>query len=334
MELYIGGLAQGKLHYVLSQKKYLKNPIICDGTTATEAELYNADIINHFHLFIQKQLQSAQNVDTLPSKLLLKNPYVTIICNEVGSGVVPMEKADRIYREKVGRICHELAKRSQKVVRIQCGLGTILKENKNTILCSFIRHGKTTGNLSKRYIGTTNEPLCTEGINALQKLKHQGAYPKTDLLYASPMLRCIETAKLLYPNKEPLLCEELRECDFGEFENKNYKELQGNANYQKWIDSNGTLAFPNGEAPSAFTLRCVNGFLSYINQAINNNDAISSSHPSGWITFIVHGGTIMSILSELSYPKGDYFSFQIDNGQGYLCEYHIDTQTLVILDSI
>lgn len=333
MELYIGGLAQGKLNYVLNHLKHMENPIICDGATATEAELYKANIINHFHLFIQKQLQASQNVDMLPHKLLLKNPYVTIICNEVGSGVVPMEKADRIYREKVGRICHELAKRSQKVVRIQCGLGTVLKDNKNTILCCFIRHGKTTGNLSKRYIGTTNEPLCPEGITALKELHAQDIYPKVDLLYASPMLRCIETAKLLYPSKAYKLCEVLRECDFGEFENKNYKELQGNANYQKWIDSNGTIPFPNGEDPNAFTQRCVKGFLSSINQAIDDYHT-SFSQPSGWTTFVVHGGTIMSVLSELSSPKGDYFSFQIDNGQGYLCEYHIATQTLTILDAI
>lgn len=28
----------------------------------------------------------------------------------------------------------------------------------------FIRHGKTAGNLERRYIGRTDEPLCDEGI--------------------------------------------------------------------------------------------------------------------------------------------------------------------------
>ena len=27
----------------------------------------------------------------------------------------------------------------------------------------FIRHGKTQGNLEKRYIGSTDEPLCAKG---------------------------------------------------------------------------------------------------------------------------------------------------------------------------
>lgn len=332
MELYIGGLAQGKLNYVLDQKQDI-SPIICDGATATEAELYTADIINHFHLFIQKRLQASQDVDHLPHTLLLKNPYVKIICNEVGSGVVPMEKSERIYREKVGRLCHTLAKYAQKVVRIQCGLGTMLKENRNTILCCFIRHGQTMGNLSKRYIGTTNEPLCSEGIAMLKERISQNIYPKAELLYVSPLIRCLETAKLIYPNTTAQCCEALRECDFGEFENKNYKELQGNANYQKWIDSNGTIPFPNGEDPNAFTKRCVDGFLSHIHKTLDYYKSNASS-PKAWTTFVVHGGTIMSILSELTSPKGDYFSFQIDNGQGYLCEYNFDTQVLTILDSI
>lgn len=48
------------------------------------------------------------------------------------------------------------------------------------------------------------------------------------------------------------IIEELSECDFGEFENKNYKELSGNQDYQRWIDSNGTLPFPGGESREAF----------------------------------------------------------------------------------
>ena len=83
-----------------------------------------------------------------------------------------------------------------------------------------IRHSKTAGNLKGRYIGTTDEPLCEEGIRLLEGK----TYPAAELVYVSPMKRCRETASLIYPTltqrEEPLL----RECDFGEFENKNYKE--------------------------------------------------------------------------------------------------------------
>ena len=33
----------------------------------------------------------------------------------------------------------------------------------------FIRHGLTEGNIQKKYIGKTDEPLCTEGIAELRE---------------------------------------------------------------------------------------------------------------------------------------------------------------------
>ena len=119
-----------------------------------------------------------------------------------------------------------------------------------------IRHGQTPGNKLQRYIGTTDEPLSTEGKEFLEKL----TYPMPEALYVSPLCRCVETAGILFPGKSFHIIEELSECDFGEFENKNYKELSGNQDYQRWIDSNGTLPFPGGESREAFKHRSLTGF--------------------------------------------------------------------------
>ena len=123
-----------------------------------------------------------------------------------------------------------------------------------------VRHGKTAGNLEGRYIGSrTDEPLCEEGIHALEEKVREGTYPPVDLVYASPMIRCRQTAKILWPkftdSSQIQYVQNLQECDFGAFENKNYQELSGNAEYQAWIDSNGTLPFPGGESHEAFRKR-------------------------------------------------------------------------------
>ena len=87
-----------------------------------------------------------------------------------------------------------------------------------------IRHAKTQGNIERRYIGCrTDEDLCAEGIAQLQT-QH---YPDADMVFASPMKRCIETAKLLYPDVPFDIIPDFRECDFGDFENRNYEELNG-----------------------------------------------------------------------------------------------------------
>lgn len=39
---------------------------------------------------------------------------------------------------------------------------------------------------------------------------------------------------------------------------------------------------------------------------------------------VVHGGTIMSILSRFAQPKGEYFKWQLENGGFYML--HIDKE--------
>lgn len=53
--------------------------------------------------------------------------YEAVICDEVGCGVVPLERADRERREAVGRLCCALAREAQAVYRLQCGLAMRLK---------------------------------------------------------------------------------------------------------------------------------------------------------------------------------------------------------------
>ena len=131
-----------------------------------------------------------------------------------------------------------------------------------------IRHSITKGNLEKRYIGAkTDEPLCKAGYELLKE-KH---YPKVEKVIASPMKRCIETAQLLFPDTQIQIEESLRECDFGEFENKNYQELKDNPKYQEWIDSMATLAFPGGESPQQFKDRCIAGFDKMVDTCIRRH---------------------------------------------------------------
>lgn len=166
------------------------------------------------------------------------------------------------------------------------------------MMINFIRHGYTQGNLEKRYIGITDEPLCDFGISDLKSK----TYPKCDVVYSSPMLRCIQTAKIIYPNQKIEIIQDFREINFGDFENKNYLELSNDNYYQNWINSNGNLPFPNGESKEDFSNRSYNAFKSIISKCDKNN-----------VSMIVHGGTVMAIMEYLN-PKSNYFDFQIKNG--------------------
>lgn len=201
----------------------------------------------------------------------------------------------------------------------------------------FIRHGATAGNLEKRYIGRTDEGLCTEGIESLKRL--HGLVPDikdnsipavcqgVEAVFTSPMKRCIETADILFPDKKRIIIDDFRECDFGDFEGYNYQELNGNADYQRWIDSNGQIAFPNGESPQDFRRRCINGFMQMLQMICGTCkmhdvalDKANGQNGIGAVATVVHGGTIMSILEK--YEKHhEYYRWQCGNGSGYAAVY-------------
>ncbi len=182
----------------------------------------------------------------------------------------------------------------------------------NQITLALIRHGETPSNALGRYLGRTEEDLSDTGKGKLLQNRQSGKYPKAGVVFSSPMKRCLQTAELLYGGTNPIVVEEWREMDFGRFEGKNYRELSGNAEYQAWIDSGGELPFPGGESRRNFLARCRRG----LGQAVKELERTESSLPAS-AAAVVHGGTIMALLS--AFCGGDYFDYQCQNGEGYLC---------------
>ena len=133
--------------------------------------------------------------------------------------------------------------------------------------------------------------------------------PEVEIVLASPLLRCRETAGLLYPRLDPVLIEGFRECDFGAFEGKNYRELTGDQDYQAWIDSGGILPFPGGESMASFTARTKEAFQRAVEDLMAGEIRRAA--------MIAHGGTLMAILSSCGIPKQEYYEWNCGNGCGY-----------------
>lgn len=173
----------------------------------------------------------------------------------------------------------------------------------------FVRHGATAGNLERRYIGSTDEPLCPLGVAQIQRL--QGENLTADYLFVSPMLRTRQTAELLFPDLMPQVVEDFRETDFGVFENKTASELSDDAEYQTWIDTMCQGAIPGGEQVSEFKSRCCNAFQACMEKLPEDCCA----------AFVVHGGVIMSILEEYAQPHRDFYDYHVSNGACVECWY-------------
>ena len=186
-------------------------------------------------------------------------------------------------------------------------------EDQVTLL--LLRHGETQANRERRYLGRTDEPLCASGIETLLSYQEQNRYPDIEYLFVSPMKRCQETAEILYQGLHPAVIPEWREMDFGRFEYKNYEDLKNDVEYQAWIDSGGEMDFPEGEGRKDFTLRCELGFRRMCETLRRITEETTEKAVS--VGVIVHGGTIMALLS--SYGGKSYFDCQRATGEGYLC---------------
>ena len=188
-----------------------------------------------------------------------------------------------------------------------------------------IRHGMTEGNRHQRYIGVTDEVLCPEGVELLNNF----SYPAVQAVFVSPLRRCRETAEILFPGQKVRIIDQLAECDFGEFENKNYKELSGDPRYQAWIDSNGMMVFPGGESKEECAARNIEGFQRAVTACIRENIEEAA--------MVVHGGTIMNIMEAYALPKKAFYEWHLGNGCGYLVEldpilWKKDRRTLKLLE--
>lgn len=184
-------------------------------------------------------------------------------------------------------------------------------ENKMKI--TFIRHGKTSGNLEKRYIGKTDELLCESGILQIKKNILGKKYPAAGIVFSSPMKRCLETCSLIYPQKKPVIIEDFREMDFGAFEGKNYGELKDNPEYQKWLESGGEIPFPGGEGRADFVRRTMRGFDKMTEEIARYCEKSGCVEKDVLVSVVVHGGTIMAVMSSLT--KKNFYDFQIANGE-------------------
>ena len=178
-----------------------------------------------------------------------------------------------------------------------------------TLKIHLIRHGATDANYDGRYIGCkTDLPLAPEGLNELRLLKDDIDYPEIERLYSSPMLRCRQTGAVLYPDFEPVTVEELKEYDFGSFENKTAAELESNPNFIPWT-SGRLSAPPGGEDNSGFIKRICVGFNKIVLDMIENGLTESA--------VIMHGGAIMMLLGVSAVPRHKPVEWTADNGRGY-----------------
>lgn len=174
---------------------------------------------------------------------------------------------------------------------------------------SILRHGITDANENGIYIGKTDLPLSENGREALREKYETHEYPKVQKVYTSPLERAVQSAEILFPDRELVVVDDLREMDFGVFENLSVDDLIELDSYKKWLKGGLDNPPPNGESLRNMMLRCY----SALNLMILDMMKEGITHAGA----VTHSGILMNMMSCFGLPKMKPMEFACDPGEGY-----------------
>ncbi|WP_297430766.1 histidine phosphatase family protein, partial [Clostridium sp.] len=152
-----------------------------------------------------------------------------------------------------------------------------------------IRHGETEWNKLGKFQGCVDIDLSQEGIKQAYYLSEKFG-SNFDFIYSSPLKRALETANIIASNKgiRPVILEDIREINFGEWEGLTIKEIAKNYPDEFSIWQNDKLIAP-----------ICGGDLSLKNAVERSKNTIIpliEKHNNKNILVVAHGGIIKATL--------------------------------------
>lgn len=175
-----------------------------------------------------------------------------------------------------------------------------------------VRCGRTEMD-EKKLLGSGDKKteLSTEGIRELIALREQYDYPAVGLVYCPPVTRCVQTAGIVWPDRGMIVVEGLQDRALGEFAGKTMEELSGREDFRAWLADSAKVTPPGGEPMEDFCRRALGCFAAVVEDMIK-----SETYDAGIIT---DGGTIMTALAALAFPRLPMEKWMCGCGKGFTC---------------
>lgn len=155
-----------------------------------------------------------------------------------------------------------------------------------------VRHGATVLSAEDRYAGSVDVALSDEGRAQARALGVRLSGEPLAAVYASPMSRAQETARLVAAGRdlEVATVPEIRETDHGHWEGKTRDEIRSSFpdEYERWERDPFTFAPSHGETGLQVLARALPAFLSIVGR-----------HPGGSVLVVSHKATIRLVVGEL-----------------------------------
>jgi 2,3-bisphosphoglycerate-dependent phosphoglycerate mutase len=190
-----------------------------------------------------------------------------------------------------------------------------------------IRHGLSTYNLENRFTGSTDVPLCEQGIeeakSAAEKLKN---YP-IDIAFTSVLKRAIDTLQIIldvneHKNIPVIKNKALNERDYGDLQGLNKAEVArqyGDEQVHLWRRGY-KIKPPGGESLEDTYHRTIPYFNAVILPELGKGKNV---------LLVAHGNSLRAVFKELDHiSDDDIVNLNIDTGKIY--QYAFDKQLNII----
>jgi broad specificity phosphatase PhoE len=155
-----------------------------------------------------------------------------------------------------------------------------------------VRHGATVLSAEDRFAGVTDVELSEEGREQARRLAERLSDEKIAAIYASPLGRTIETARILAAphHLEVQPCDAFREISHGHWEGMKRREVEEKfpEEMAEWEKDPYTFAPEGGESGLAVTARALPALIRLVRE-----------HPGENILIVSHKATIRLLLSSL-----------------------------------
>lgn len=129
MVMVTGGAFQGKRE-CLKQLYGLSDKDIVSSADCRIEDVFTAAAVADYHELVKRLIAENIDVSEFTERFCRENSKAAVTINEIGCGIIPLEKSERIYREEVGRAGCIIAAHSETVIRVFCGIPQIIKEKR------------------------------------------------------------------------------------------------------------------------------------------------------------------------------------------------------------
>lgn len=126
MIMIVGGAFQGKTEYAKKQFLFSEDEIL-DCQNCDIEKIFTAKCINNYHVLIKRLIAENSDPICFTERLCVENVNAVVIMNEIGCGIIPLDREERKWRELTGRCGCIIAENSESVIRINCGIANIIK---------------------------------------------------------------------------------------------------------------------------------------------------------------------------------------------------------------